>query len=766
MFKRKLLLAILLLLEFSLFSQERADVLFSDGRNAFSAKSYSEAVNYFNEFLDEYPDDSRADGVNYMRSVSSFYQKKYIDSISYFKLFETEYSDSAYNSRVSYWLGLCSYALKNYSDAAVYFQKQTEYKTEGFFVSRSYLYLGESYEKSSMTDKAIEAYKSGSRSGGEEKIISQCLFKLGMLYFRHGEYSVAKEQFAEVLNTSIDTEIVSNSQFFIGESQYHLGNLRDAASKLQFYLFMSSSNKYREAAVFRLGDIYQSLGMYNDAVKYLLLLKSDYLRGEFYLAGLRVLGTTYRSMNELEKAGAVFEEIIKLSDDEIEKQNYYYELAQTKIDSGEPLNAVSLLKESSKGPDEYLEEMSLFYLGQLLLDNDMKDDGAVYLYELINRFPEGESSDDASLTLADYLQEKGDISKLTIFVANQLNRSGKYQDKFLLLKGELDEQKGNFDEASLSYDRIISDFPDSDYLANAIHKKSLILIGKGENIEAITMLDSALVHAVRESDKTDILVDKAILLYTLGEMDQADNAFKTLLEGDSDFPRKNEILFRQGELSLADREYEDAAEYFREAAETSTGDKSINALFNMGKSFFYGLNFKTSERIYTDLSEKLSSTPDKKKEAMKMAALSIFLQQEWTRTLQYTDLMVTSLGIYPSEIRILKLFSLMALGRSESLIREVSGLNRNEKEQMFIAEVFTQLMKSSTESVILIFRSYLTAYPQESAEQLLTLLLTDLFYITSDDDWIEETYNLVNPLLNDEILIIGLKQAYDMNRPE
>jgi hypothetical protein len=146
-----------------------------------------------------------------------------------------------------------------------------------------------------------------------------------------------------------------------------------------------------------------------------------------------------------------------------------------------------------------------------------------------------------------------------------------------------------------------------------------------------------------------------------------------------------------------------------------------------------------------------------------MTALSIFLQQDWTRTLQYSDLLVTSLGVYPSEIRVLKMLSLLALGRSESLKKEIADLNRNEKENKLLADTFNQLMKIDADSVLLIFRSLLTAYPQESSQQLLGLLLTDMFYITSDDDWIKETFTLINPQLDDEVLLIAFKQAYDMN---
>ncbi len=749
-----------------LFSQENVDDLFLNGRDAFSTKSYNTAASYFEDFLRMYPDDTRADGVNYMRSVSYFYLKRYIDSINSFKLFKTDYRSSAYNSRVPYWLGLCSYALKNYVDAAEYFSNQTEFKSERFFVSRSYLYLGESYEKSSLIDKAVDAYKSGILSGGEEKIVSQCRMKLGMLYFNSGRYLNAKEQFLEILNHSIDSTVVSESQFYIGECQYHLGNLRDAASKLQYYLFMSTNGKFREAAIFRLGAIYQSLDQSDDAIKYLLLLKSDYPDGDYYLDGLRILGSTYRSLNDLENAGKIFNEIIKLTEDQIEKQNYYYELAQTKIDSGTPMEAISLLKQSSKGPDKSLKEMSLYYLGQLLMDNDMEDDGAVYLFELINQFPDDETTDDASLTLSDYLERSGDKHRLALFLGNQLNRNGKYQDKFLLLKGELDEEQGNLEEAVLSYDRLIDEYPDSDYLSNAIHKKARIKINQGQEEDVISMLDMALRKALSESDKIDILVDKALLLYNMGDMEQADYAFKILLEEDVDFPRKDEILFRQGELSLESREYDAAAEYFRRAAEISFGDVSINALFNMGKSYYYGLNFKTSERIFADLAEKLSSTPDKMTEAMKMTALSIFLQLDWTRTLQYTDLMVTSLGVYPSEIRVLKLLALLALERHDMFRKEVNSINVKQGDNAFFVDVFNQLEKTDFTSVIIIFRGLLAAYPNESTGQLLSLLITDMIYIISDENWIKETYDLILPHLNDEVLIIGMKQAYEMNKPE
>jgi TolA-binding protein len=156
--------------------------------------------------------------------------------------------------------------------------------------------------------------------------------------------------------------------------------------------------------------------------------------------------------------------------------------------------------------------MSLYYLGQLLMDNDMEDDGAVYLFELINQFPDDETTDDASLTLSDYLERSGDKHRLALFLGNQLNRNGKYQDKFLLLKGELDEEQGNLEEAVLSYDRLIDEYPDSDYLSNAIHKKARIKINQGQEEDVISMLDMALRKALSESDKIDILVDKALLL--------------------------------------------------------------------------------------------------------------------------------------------------------------------------------------------------------------------------------------------------------------
>ncbi|MBI9098453.1 MAG: tetratricopeptide repeat protein [Spirochaetaceae bacterium] len=763
---RSLLVFLLLLLEVTLFSQSSADDLFINGREAFSSKSYDSAVVQFIDFLEMYPDDPRADGVNYMLSVSYFYLKRYFDSIDSFKLFKGKYSDSAYNSRVSYWLGLCSYALKNYSDASSYFLKQTEFKDESFFVSRSFLYLGESYEKLSFWEKAKEAYRSGIISGGEERIISMSRLKLGILYYNSRDFIKAKEQFTEVLNNSIDSAIVSDSQYYVGECLYNMGDLRNAASKLQYYLFMNTNNKFREAAIFRLGDIYQSLNMSDEAVKYLELLKSDYPDGNYYLDGLRVLAATYRSVKELDKASEIIEEIIQLTSDDIEKQNSYFELAQIKIDSQNPLDAIVLLKKASEGSDETIVEISLYYLGQLLLDNNREDEGAAYLFELINRFPDGDTTDDASLTLSEFLIKTGDTHRLTLFVGSQLNRNGLYQDRFLLLKGELDEDQGNYDEAIFSYDRLINEYPDSDYFSSAVHRKAKIYMKEGKTDEVLPLLDTALTRSVKEEETINILVDKAILLYKMGQWDQADNAFKVLLENDKDFPRKEEILYSQGELLMTAREYGAAAEYFRRAAEAGYGEYSNNALFKMGKCYYFDLNYKTSERIYSDLSEKLSSTPDKKFEAMKMTALSIFLQREWSRTLQYTDLMVTSLGVYPSEIRLLKLLSLLALNRDDMFKKELDSLNVNQKDNQFIKVVFNQLEKTDFNSVILIFRSLLSAYPQEGTEKLLALLITDMIYITSDEEWIEETYTLLLPYLDDEVDIIGFKQAYEMNKSD
>ena len=124
------------------------------------------------------------------------------------------------------------------------------------------------------------------------------------------------------------------------------------------------------------------------------------------------------------------------------------------------------------------------------------------------------------------------------------------------------------------------------------------------------------------------------------------------------------------------------------------------------------------------------------------------------------------MGVYPAEIRILKLLSLLALDRRDTFQRELESLNITQKDIAFLSDAFTQLEKTDMDSVILIFRSLLAAYPQESSEILLGLLLTDMIYTTSDTDWIQETYDIILPHLDDEILIIGFNQAYDMNKPQ
>jgi len=747
-----------------LVAQTPADTLFAEGREAFSSKSYVEAKNTFTQFLENYPEDPRADGVNYMLSVSFFYMKNYIDSINTFILFDTTYADSAYKSRVSYWMGLCHYALKDYESAAEYFSLQTTFRSESFFVSRSYLYLGESYEKTDSVEEAIEAYRNGIISGGEDKILSQTRLKLGILYFNKGDFSSAREQFLEILNSSIDSNLVSDSQFYIGESLYYMGELEEAASKLQFYLFMNSNNKFREAAVFRLGDIYQNLGHNEEAVKYLQLLLSDYPEGKYYLDGLRVLGRTWKNAGNMDRAADVYKEIIALSDDLYEVQSYYFELAMEGLDGDRTEEAEVYLKEALEGPDDEIIRMSYFYLGETLMEGDRKEEAVSFLNRLVELYPDSRAADDASLTITRYLKEKGDKFKLAMFIGSQINRNTAYLDYFLYVKGQLDEEEGNGPEALVSYNRVIEEFPESDHLAAVLHRKGKILIENNKEEEALAVLEQSLEVSGQREEQTVILVDKALLLYDMGRYEEADSAFTILLEQDIDFPRKSEILYRQGELSLDGREYGDAADFFRRSAESSTGNRAIEALFKMGKSYFFMLNFKTSEKIYSDLAEKLSSTGDRKREAMKMTALSIFLQQDWTRTLQFSDLMVTSLGVYPREIRLLKLISFLALNRTEAFRKDLSSLGSRTPEDHLVYTAMTQLEKGDIASVLLIFRSFLGAYPDASAVMLTTLLITDLMYIASDQQWIEETYSLLSPLITDPVLSIGFDQAYEMNR--
>jgi tetratricopeptide (TPR) repeat protein len=176
-----------------------ADLFFGMGEASFQLKELDDAVKYFHQFIDKYPQDSRMNLV-YSR------------------------------------LGNIAYNQKNYTNAIVHFEKAIQYQNKYPDRLQDYLRLGQSYRKTQRFDRAIQTLKNNINLFSQYKDVPlekifDVYYEMGEVHFQIGNKKAAAIAFEEALRSVPKDQNSLPIQFRLAECYSHL-QVRDKAEKI------------------------------------------------------------------------------------------------------------------------------------------------------------------------------------------------------------------------------------------------------------------------------------------------------------------------------------------------------------------------------------------------------------------------------------------------------------------------------------------------------------------------------------------------------
>ncbi len=182
-------------------------VLYSKGYSYFNLGSYDNAAYQFAEFIEQYPNDSRAMDAK-LRLADSYFGSKNYAAAS--KIFKQIFQSGSFSS----------------DDPYTYYQ------------------YAQALYKSGETNSAINEFRSLQQKFPSSKYAESSLFTIGFIRFQNGEYEESIEDYRNVLHVYKNSSLAPAVYYSIGDAYFNLGNYNSAIENYQIVLSRYPSSEY------------------------------------------------------------------------------------------------------------------------------------------------------------------------------------------------------------------------------------------------------------------------------------------------------------------------------------------------------------------------------------------------------------------------------------------------------------------------------------------------------------------------------------------
>ena len=481
-------------------------------------QEYGKAIEKSEKVLREYPDSRYVKNARLLKGKSHYFRREYDSAVS---IFSQLIQEKDFNLEAKYWLALCKWKDLKPQPAINDLKNLISGVESDEFKSRIFLSIGEIYLSINDSENAYQNLNKGANLSKNRLLREEVYFQIAEISFENNDFDKALDSYQKVLSNTISITRIQESNLKIVQIYRLRGELEKSANIIQDLLVDEDFNSIKADLDLELIKIEFERGKIDFAIQNYDRIGKDYPNTKTAIEAYFLLSEIYLSssyldfekvqffMNESmrQNTNSSFKQIINKRRNDIDK------LIQLDIE-------LKQLKNSERVEN-------LFLTGQILAFNLAKyDESKTYFEEIIFK---NQSSDY-------YLQ--------SLFALYTLNL------------------KINNDEYLNYRDKIIADFPNSDFAKYIINF---------ENIEIVHLPSKTL----NEAEQLKVIdINQSINLYKkVMSIDKSSNSSKIA----SYFLG----VYYDYELSISDSAkyyYQYVSENFPSSAQAESANKRLEVL--------------------------------------------------------------------------------------------------------------------------------------------------------------------------------------------
>ena len=292
------------------------DALFKYAKLAYelSYDPYNEAIQSFQKFIEEYPDDERIDDANsYLVKLflSTKNYKSALDAIN--KIEDKSIKLKEAYQKITYYRGVELFNNQDIENAILLFQKSMNHNYEKEIYAKAYYWLAESYYRQKKFKQAIKAYKQFQVTSGSFSLpyYNESNYNIGYAYFKEEQYSKALTSFRKFLNNKDDkteANLVQDALLRTGDCYYTAKRYSDAVNT--YRKAIDKEGRDVDYALYQKSIAEGVMGKFEDKIQSLKTLVEEMPKSTYADDAAYELANTYLVMENNQKALEYFNEII------------------------------------------------------------------------------------------------------------------------------------------------------------------------------------------------------------------------------------------------------------------------------------------------------------------------------------------------------------------------------------------------------------------------------------------------------------------------
>lgn len=623
---------------------QKMELQFKLGYAYFSQKQFEKASEYFDRIKNK--DHAYTYAASYYAGYLELKEGKYDEALNDLKSAE---KNEAYASVVPYLIANVYYQqgendkLISYAEQLVE-RKDIKEKAELYLLVAEAQFMKGNYEKASVF---FENYASASRG----KLSEPLQYRLAFSQYQTGKYKEAAQNFKPI--ASSDDALGQVSSYYLGLSYLRTGDKQYALLPLRQASKVDFSKQIQEEALFNYAKVNAELNNYNEAIATLktfnrrypksdhvseadellgesFLKTSNYTEAINYIESLRNrslrLNTAYQRVTfykgveefnnkRFDKAIEMFNKSAQfpIDKDIFLATNYWRgEAYSIQKDFEKAINSYSKVFQNTNFQNEYHIKSrygiayAYYNLGQY--------DKALGHFKAYTETLENQTKklyyDDAILRLADIYAYDKDYEKAISNYDKAIKSRNPNLDYAYYKKGVVLPFQNKNEEALQSFEKVISSFPNSLYVDDALYGKAEIIFTRGEFTEAIPVFSTVIEKYPNSPYIPYSLNSRAISYNNLGRYDSTIEDFRKIIYEYPNHPLSEEALAGiQDALSKADRSEE--FEYFREefVKNNPTSNSLVNIDYQAARSLFNNQKYERAIEALKGYIEKYPESP-------------------------------------------------------------------------------------------------------------------------------------------------------------
>ncbi|MBZ0200680.1 MAG: tetratricopeptide repeat protein [Ignavibacteriaceae bacterium] len=591
------------------------------------AKRYAgqenEAFEIFRQFLETYPDNQLARGVQYQLGLLNYNQRKF-ELAERYLIAAVAAQDRMVRVRALTMLGEIELNKKSFDAARKYFESALDIKTL------------------------------------PDELQNRAMLGLGASLYFLGRYKEAIEYLSDIDIRDANFER-NKVNFYLAENQYSLGNFREALNRYSNV----DLNDAELGAGALYGKAYSYFGLKdyeNASVQFGEFIKRFSGDKRIVDTKLRLADSYFGSKNYV-AASEVYKSLVNSRQFVLNDSYAYFQYAQALFKAGKTTDAISEFRNlQQKFPNSEYGDRSLYLIGWINFQRANFSQAIAEYRNMMNIYPNSKlnpvvhySIGDAYFNIAKYdsaivnyqkvillyptsnyvfdaingiqysYVAKGQpdraIALIDEFVSRNPNLS--FSDEIFFKKGEIYYSLREYQYAKKSYQVFISNYPQSELIPDAyfwigksaqnlgeeelalfnfakvynadiksetgtaaVIESGKILDAQGKYGNEVALYDKALASLPRSDSYAEILFNKGMALTNQGSIDKSYEVFDEINQYHPNTIFADKAKFELGLIEMAAKRFANAEFYFQKLAESRTDDIGAKAQYFFGVSKF------------------------------------------------------------------------------------------------------------------------------------------------------------------------------------